>query len=174
MPRQKNRNRGFADVALFELGNIYKSPDPDGQVVAAAGLRAGTARLMGPGRHWDGAADPVDVFNVKADVFSLLDGLGFDPDRAQISNDAPDYFHPGRSGSIKLGPKNVLAHFGVLHPGVARRLDADGPMAAFELFLTALPPQKKKSPAKPAFQASDLMPVTRDFAFCGGRRCRGR
>ena len=162
---QHNRNRGFPDCALFELGNIYKGREPDEQILAVAGLRAGTAGLMGAGRHWDGAAKPVDVFDAKADAHALLNGLGLDPERTQTAPNAPEYFHPGRSGSIQLGPKNVLAHFGVLHPGVLRTLDVEGPMVAFEAFITALPPEKKKSRAKPPYSVSDLMPVRRDFAF---------
>ena len=94
-----------------------------------------------------------------------LTALGFDPAKAQITRDAPGWYHPGRSASLRLGPKVVLAQFGELHPQTLKALDATGPVSGFEIFLDALPPEKKKSKAKPALAASDLLPVRRDFAF---------
>jgi phenylalanyl-tRNA synthetase beta chain len=162
---QRNRNRGFADVALFELGQAYRGESPDDQFVAASGVRAGTALLTGSGRHWDGAGREAGFFDVKADVFALLASLKFDPVRAQLSREAPAWFHPGRSAALRLGPKHVLAYFGELHPQVLRELDVAGPVSAFEIFLNALPAEKQRSRARPALQATDLLPVTRDFAF---------
>ncbi|CAA2136986.1 phenylalanine--tRNA ligase subunit beta [Hyphomicrobium sp. ghe19] len=161
----RNRNRGIADVALFELGQAYRGERPEDQYASAAGVRAGTARLTGAGRHWDGNANPVGVFDVKADVFAALSALGLDPSKAQITRDAPAWYHPGRSGALKLGPKTVLAYFGEIHPATLKALDVEAPVSAFEIFLDALPPEKKKSRAKPPLAASDLLPVTRDLAF---------
>jgi phenylalanyl-tRNA synthetase beta chain len=161
----RNRNRGVSDSALFELGQAYRGEKPEDQYVSAAGVRAGTARLSGSGRRWDGKAEAAGVFDVKADVFAALAALGFDATKAQIARDAPAWYHPGRSGTLKLGPKTVLAHFGEVHPATLAALDVEAPVAAFEIFLDALPPEKKKSRAKPALAASDLLPVTRDFAF---------
>jgi phenylalanyl-tRNA synthetase beta chain len=162
---RRNRNRGADDVALFELGQSYRGEKPEDQYTSAAGVRAGTARLAGAGRHWNGKAEPAGVFDVKADVFAALSALSFDPTKAQITRDAPSWYHPGRSGTVRLGPKTVLAYFGELHPATLKALDAEAPIAAFEIFLDALPPEKKKSRAKPPLAASDLLPVTRDFAF---------
>ncbi|HEY8129376.1 MAG TPA: phenylalanine--tRNA ligase subunit beta, partial [Hyphomicrobium sp.] len=161
----RNRNRGVADAALFELGQAYRGEKPEDQYLSAAGVRAGTARLTGSGRHWDGNANPVGVFDVKADVFAALTSLGLDPSKAQITRDAPAWYHPGRSGALKLGPKTVLAYFGEIHPATLKALDVEAPVAAFEIFLDALPPEKKKSRTKPPLAASDLLPVTRDLAF---------
>ncbi len=161
----RNRNRGLADVALFELGQAYRGEKPEDQYLSAAGVRAGTARLAGSGRHWDGNAAPVGVFDVKADVFAALAALGIDPAKAQITRDAPHWYHPGRSGALKLGPKTVLAYFGEIHPATLKTLDVESPVSAFEIFLDALPPEKKKSRAKPPLATSDLLPVTRDLAF---------
>jgi phenylalanyl-tRNA synthetase beta chain len=161
----RNRNRGAADVALFELGQAYRGETPDDQYLSAAGVRAGTAHLTGAGRHWDGNAAPVSAFDVKADVFAALSALGIDPAKAQITRDAPHWYHPGRSGALKLGPKTVLAYFGEIHPQTLKLLDVESPVAAFEIFLDALPPEKKKSRAKTPLAASDLLPVTRDLAF---------
>jgi len=98
-------------------------------------------------------------------VLAVLASLGFDPTRAQVTRDAPDWYHPGRSGTLRLGPKTVLAYFGELHPAALKALDVEGTVAAFEIFLDALPPQKAKSRAKPRLDANDLQPVRRDFAF---------
>lgn len=161
----RNRNRGANDVALFELGQSYRGEKPEDQYISAAGVRAGTAKLTGSGRHWVGKADSAGVFDVKADVFAALAALGVDPSKAQISRDAPAWYHPGRSGTLRLGPKTVLAYFGDVHPATLKTLDVEAPVAAFEIFLDALPPEKKKSRARGAFAVSDLLPVKRDFAF---------
>jgi phenylalanyl-tRNA synthetase beta chain len=162
---QRNRNRGFADVALFELGQAYRGAAPEDQYLAATGVRAGTAKLSGSGRHWDGAATDVDVFDAKADAFAVLSALGFDPNKAQVTRDAPAWYHPGRSGTLRLGPKLVLAYFGELHPATLKALDVAAPVVACEIFLDAVPPEKAKSRAKPPLAAADLLPVKRDFAF---------
>ena len=162
---QRNANRGFADVALFELGQTYKGDQPSDQLLNVAGVRAGTARLAGSGRHWDGPAVAVSVFDAKADALDVLSALGIDGSKAQVTRDAPAWYHPGRSGVLRLGPKTVLAHFGELHPATLKALDASGPAVAFEVFIDALPPEKKKSRARPPLAAVDLLPVLRDFAF---------
>jgi phenylalanyl-tRNA synthetase beta chain len=162
---QRNRHRGFNDVALFEVGQIYRDDTPEGQVVAAAGVRLGNAVLAGSGRHWSGTAGEAGVFDAKADVAALLAGLGFDANRAQVAREAPAWFHPGRSGVVRLGPKLVLAHFGEVHPEVMAALDVTGPAAAFEVYLEAVPPERKKGAARPPLKLSDLLPVRRDFAF---------
>ena len=161
----RNRNRGFADQALFEVGQAYRGDRPEDQFMAAAGIRAGAARLIGSGRHWDGAAAPADVFDAKADAMALLQALGLDAGKAQITRDAPGWFHPGRSGTLRLGPKTVLGHFGELHPDTLRLVSLDGSAVAFEVYLENLPAEKRKSRARPPLAAGDLLPVTRDFAF---------
>lgn len=162
---QRNRNRGFADVALFEVGQVYRGDEPKDQTNVAAGVRAGAARLAGSGRHWDGVANPADAFDVKADLVALLGGLGFDAAKAQVTRDAPAWYHPGRSATLRLGPKVILGHFGELHPDTLRLLGVAAPVAGFEVFLASLPAEKRKSRAKPPLDALDLLPVTRDFAF---------
>ena len=162
---QANRNRGMGDVALFEVGQAYRGDAPTDQFTGASGVRAGSAKLTGAGRHWGGKVSQADVFDVKADACAVLAGLGLDPAKAQVTRDAPAWFHPGRSGTLRLGPKLVLAHFGELHPDVLAALGVDAPVAAFEVFLSALPAQKKKSRARAPLEALDLQPVRRDFAF---------
>ena len=162
---QRNLNRGFPDIALFELGQAYRDDTDAGQLLVASGVRLKTAKLTGAGRHWSGAASDVDAFDVKGDVAAVLMALGIDVGRAQVTRDAPPWFHPGRSGTLRLGPKMVLAHFGELHPATLKFLDCDGPAMAFEIFLSSLPPEKRKAKARPPLVANDLLPVRRDFAF---------
>ena len=163
---QRNRNRGFRDVALFELGQTYKGDQPADQLLVAGGVRAGAAQSSGHGRHWDGSAADAGLFDVKADVVATLAALGIDAAKAQITRDAPSWYHPGRSATLRLGPKSVLAEFGEVHPETLRTLDVAGPVAAFEIYLNALPPDKRKaSKARAAFATQDLPAVRRDFAF---------
>jgi phenylalanyl-tRNA synthetase beta chain len=162
---ERNRNRGFADAALFELGQAYRGEAPKDQYLSAAGVRAGTARASGGGRHWDGAAEDVSVFDAKADAVGVLAALGIDTAKAQITRDAPAWYHPGRSGTLRLGPKTVLAYFGEINPRTLAALDVAGPVVGFEVFLDALPPEKRKALAKASLAQSDLLPVRRDFAF---------
>jgi len=162
---QRNRNRGMPDVALFEVGQSYRGASPEDQYLSAAGIRAGTARLSGAGRHWSGAAANVDSLDAKADVAALLSSLGFDATKAQITRNAPSYYHPGRSGTLRLGPKVVLAYFGEVHPATLASLDVSGNIVGFEVFLDALPEKKKASRVRPALEESNLMPLSRDFAF---------
>lgn len=163
---QRNADRGFADFALFEVGQAYRGEMPEDQFTGAAGIRRGTATVTGSGRHWSGKAGPVSVFDVKADALALLDALGLPADKAQIVEEAPPWFHPGRSGTIRLGPKNVIGTFGEFHPAVLEKLDASGPLAGFEVVLEAIPaPKVRPTKTKPALQLHDLQPVRRDFAF---------
>jgi phenylalanyl-tRNA synthetase beta chain len=161
----RNRNRGVSDVAIFELGQAYRGAAPEDQYQSASGVRAGTVGLTGGGRHWDGPAAAASAFDVKADVMAVLAALGFDPAKAQLVREAPGHYHPGRSAALKLGPKVTLATFGEVHPEIARAMDLSGPVTAFEVFIDALPADKRKSRTKPLLVLSDLLPVTRDFAF---------
>lgn len=168
---QRNADRGFGDVALFEVGQTFASDEPDGQSIRAAAVRRGTARAEGVGRHWDGGAEGVDAFDAKADVLALLAALGIPAGGLQIVAGGPAWFHPGRSGTLQFGPKNVVGAFGEVHPKVLKALDLKGPLVAFELNLDALPPPKAKpTKMKAKLNLPDFQPVTRDFAFVVGRQ----
>jgi phenylalanyl-tRNA synthetase beta chain len=170
---QRNAARGFGDLALFEVGQIFKGADAADQKMAAAGLRRGTARLGGALRHWAEPAGPVDVFSAKADAFALLTALGISQAALQILPGAPPWFHPGRSGTLQFGPKNIIGYFGEFDPRTLEALDAEGPLAAFEIVLDELPPPKAKpTKTKPKLELSELMPLDRDFAFLVDRAVR--
>ena len=163
---RRNGDRGYADLALFEVGQIYRGDRPEDQFTAATGVRGGTATMAGGGRHWSGAAAAVSVFDAKADALALLDALGLTSDKVQITTDAPAWFHPGRSGVIRQGPKNIIATFGEFHPKLLQELDVKGPLAGFEAILEAIPlPRARPTKTKPPLVLSDFQPVTRDFAF---------
>jgi len=163
---RRNANRGFADLALFEVGQVFLSDQPAGQHTYASGLRTGTATLAGAGRHWSGKTRAVSVWDAKADLGAVLDALGVDIDKAQVLPEAASWSHPGRGGRVALGPRLTLGWFGELHPALAAELDIEGPVSAFELDLDALPePRRKPTRTKPALELSPFQPVSRDFAF---------
>ncbi len=158
----RNRARGFDSFGMFEVGPIYADDTPEGQGVAAGAVRCGQS---GP-RNWLDVPRSVDAFDTKGDALALLTTLGIPTDRVNVTADAPDWYHPGRSGVLHLGPKTVLGHFGELHPRILGAFDVEAPIAAFELFLDALPrPKLKATRARPPFTVSDLPTVSRDFAF---------
>lgn len=163
---QRNADRGFGDVALFEVSGTYEGDTPEAQRRVAAGVRRGTAKLDGSGRHWAGNAQGVGVFDAKADAIAVLEACGAPVDRLQIETGAPSWYHPGRSGVIKLGPKVVLGHFGEFHPTALEVLDASGPLCGFEVFVDAIPePKAKPTRTKPKLELSAFQAVKRDFAF---------
>ncbi|MCB8821734.1 phenylalanine--tRNA ligase subunit beta [Microvirga rosea] len=167
---QRNADRGFGDVALFEIGQTFASDAPEGQAVKAAAVRRGTARAEGIGRHWNGGATSVDVFDAKADAMALLSALGIPAGGLQVVPGGPSWFHPGRSGTLQFGPKNIVGVFGEIHPKILKALDLKGPLAAFELNLNVLPPPKAKATKmKAKLTLPDFQPISRDFAFVVGR-----
>jgi phenylalanyl-tRNA synthetase beta chain len=166
---QANINRGFSDVALFEVGQIFASDGPQDQLTAAAGVRHGYASSKGMGRHWSGSAT-ADALDAKADAFAALAAAGAPMQALQIVPGGPDWLHPGRSGTIQIGPQNVLGYFGELHPRALEVLRADGPLIAFEVILDRIPAAKQKpTRAKPVLELSAFQPVSRDFAFIVNR-----
>ncbi len=159
----RNAARGLGDQNLFEVGQIFLDPSEKGQRLAAAGLRRG---LAGAGRHWSAPARRAGAYEAKADVIALLGALGVATGGLQIVPGGPPWFHPGRSATLQFGPKAVIGHFGELHPRALKTLDVDGPIAAFEIVLDALPaPKAKPTRIKPRLELSDLQPLARDFAF---------
>jgi phenylalanyl-tRNA synthetase beta chain len=162
---QKNADRGFLDVALFEVGQIFLGDQPEDQFTAATGVRRARARSGATGRHWATGAKEVDAFDTKADALTVLIAAGAPAQAPQVVPGGPAWLHPGRSGTIQIGP-NVLGVFGELHPRTLEALDAEGPLVAFELILERIPEVKAKATrAKAALDLSPFQPVQRDFAF---------
>ena len=158
---KRNADRGYPDIGLFEVGPAYRDDTPTGQDAVAAGIRHGNS---GP-RHWQDTPTPAGVFDAKADTYAVLASIGAPVDNIQISADAPAWYHPGRSGTLRLG-KTVLAWFGEIHPKILRRLGDRGPAAGFEIFLDHVPqPKQRGGKARPPLKASSFQPVHRDFAF---------
>jgi len=171
---QKNADRGFSDVALFEVGQVFRGDQPEQQITAAAGVRTGLAKTAnGSGRHWSAPAVAVDAFDAKADALTALAAAGAPTQALQVVPGGPAWFHPGRSGTIQISPQNVLGHFGELHPRALEALDSQGPLAAFEVYLENIPEAKAKTTrAKPALELSSFQPVERDLAFVVDRSTR--
>ena len=155
----RNQARGFQDMALFEVGPAFHGGEPGEQHPQATGLLVGHSAPRDP----HAARRPVDVFDAKADAEAVLAALGA-PARVQVSRKVPDWFHPGRSGAIGLGP-STLAIFGEVHPKVLQVLDIKGPAMAFTVLLANAPQPRSKTPTRPALTLSDLQTVDRDFAF---------
>jgi phenylalanyl-tRNA synthetase beta chain len=163
---QKNADRGFPDAALFEVGQVFRGDQPQDQFTAAAGVRRLLAKPSGIARHWSKRDGEVDAFDAKADALTVLTAAGAPAQTLQVVPGGPPWFHPGRSGTIQIGPQNVLGHFGELHPSALEALDAEGPLVAFEVVLERIPePKTKPTRAKPALELSAFQPVERDFAF---------
>jgi phenylalanyl-tRNA synthetase beta chain len=163
---QRNADRGYGDVALFEVGQIFKGDRPEDQFTAATGIRRALAKPDGAGRQWSRATQSVDVFDAKADAFAVLAAAGAPMQALQVVPGGSAWMHPGRSGTIQMGPKNIIGHFGELHPRTLAALKAEGPLVGFEVILEAIPePKAKATRAKAVLELSPFQPVERDFAF---------
>jgi phenylalanyl-tRNA synthetase beta chain len=156
---RRNADRGFPDIALYELGPLYRDDRPEGQANVAGGLRAGR---IGP-RDWRVKPGEPDLFTAKEDALAALAAAGAPIDNLQVSGEPPAWFHPGRAGVLRLGPA-VLGHFGELHPEILDAFDVKGPVAAFEVFLDAIA-LPRGGRTRPLLTLSVFQPVDRDFAF---------
>jgi len=157
----RNAARGFPDAALFEIGPVFAGDEPQDQRTAMTALLASH-----PPRQWSGKAEDA-LFAAKGDLMALLDELGAPTGSLQVAQgQASSWWHPGRSARLQLGPKTVIAEFGQLHPQVLKAMDVEGPIFGFEVWLEAIPePKRKGAKTRTAFEASSLMPLSRDFAF---------
>ncbi|MBL4692808.1 MAG: phenylalanine--tRNA ligase subunit beta, partial [Magnetovibrio sp.] len=158
----RNDAQGHSDGALFEVGPQFSGDDAKDQSMVASGVRSG---LFDP-RNWMSSARKADVFDAKADAIAALKAAGAPVGNLQAFAGGPSWYHPGRSGTLRLGPKNILANFGEIHPGVLKKMGLKSPISGFEVFLDNLPKQKtKSSQARPLVKMSAFQPVDRDFAF---------
>ena len=158
---QRNADHGASDVRLFEAGPVYPGDKPDDQRMHVAAVVKAAK-----GRDWQGASAPYNAFSAKAELFAVLQALDQSPEKFQVGAPEGAHWHPGRSGTLRLGPKQIVASFGELHPAFLKALRVDGPVLAIELALDALPVAKAKSgKTRPVLDKADQTPVTRDFAF---------
>ena len=156
----RNQARGFADMALFEVGPVFTGGEPGEQHLQVSGVLVGRT---GP-KDVHGASRPIDLFDVKADIEAILASIGA-PAKVQVNRNGAEWWHPGRHGQICLGPKMVLAVFGEIHPRVLSALDVKGPAVGFTLWPANVPLPRKVGATRPALNVSALQAVERDFAF---------
>ena len=155
----RNAARGHGDLGLFEIGPAFRA---EGEAAMAAGLRTGATALS-----WIEPSRRVDAFDAKADAFALLEAMGAPMEALSVAADAPAQYHPGRSGTIRQGPKTVLGAFGALHPALCDALDLPAATVGFEIDLDALAEPKRRRRAAP--DLPPFQPVRRDFAFVADR-----
>jgi len=155
----RNAARGYGDVGLFEVGPTFRDLTPEGQSMVATGLRAGQTE-----RHWAEKARAVDAYDAKADALTVLEACGAPMASVQVFAEAPSWYHPGRSGSLRLGPV-LLGYFGELHPSVCAACDVSGPVVACEIYLASIPAPRSRGTERPLLKVEALQPVSRDFAF---------
>jgi phenylalanyl-tRNA synthetase beta chain len=157
---ERNLKRGATSVRLFELGRRYLA---DGERVTLGVLLAGARTPRG----WQGGkAQPFTAYDAKAEALALLEAAGAPVANLQVMGEAGDVWHPGQSATLRLGPKTVLAAFGMVHPSVLKAFDLDGDVAAVELYLDALPAKRGGTGfMRTAYTPPALQAVTRDFAF---------
>ena len=156
---QRNADRGADGIRLFEIGRRYLA---DSEPLTVGVVLAGERTQRG----WsNGKAQSFDAYDAKAEALALLEAAGVPVADLQLFGDAGAHYHPGQSGTLRLGPKTVLAAFGALHPATAKAFGLSGAVVAAELYLDAVPPRRSAGFMRPAFSPSALQVVRRDFAF---------
>ena len=158
---KNNMARGYANLALFEVGPEFTGRHPTEQHTVATGIRAGqTAK-----KDWSASGRAYDVFDVKADALAVIAAAKGPYENPQITADAPSYYHPGRSGTIRLG-KNVLAYFGEIHPSILKAMDIKTRVMAFEVNINNIPlPRQAHGKARKKLELSAFQPIDKDLAF---------
>lgn len=161
--RAAQRNADFSqrDIRLFEAGPVYLADGPKDQRRMISGLVR--PEIL---RHWSGKRESYGLYDAKADVFALIEALGQAPDKLLVMEPTRSHWHPGRSATLRLGPKNTVAQFGEIHPGVLKKMGIDGRLIGFEVNIDTLPlPRSSGIKTRPVLEKLDLTPVRRDFAF---------
>ncbi|MEM9421937.1 MAG: phenylalanine--tRNA ligase subunit beta [Pseudomonadota bacterium] len=157
----RNAARGASYARLFEIGGRYEDDTPKGQKTVLSAVAFGALP-----KNWQGDSEQPTVFDAKSVALSALAAAGVSVQNLTSFATGPDYYHPGRKGSLGLGPKKILAHFGEVHPGVLKKMNVPGPIVAMEVFFDDIPaPRAKAGKTKAPLTLSNLMPLTRDFAF---------
>jgi len=157
---RRNLDRGAASVRLFEIGRRYlEDGEHPSLVLVLAGEREPRGWATGKGRAFD-------AFDAKAICLDLLREAGAPVDNLMVMGEAGEFYHPGQSATLRLGPKNRIASFGMLHPRTLAAFDIDVPVVAAGIHLDAIPARKGGGAfARTAYAPPALQAVTRDFAF---------
>ena len=156
---QRNASRGATSIGLFEVGRRYLAETEHPTI----GLLLSGEQSA---RSWQaGAASKYDAFDAKAEVMAILKAAGAPVDKLMDFGEAGIHYHPGQSGTLRLGPKKILAAYGALHPNATKALGLKGSAVGAEIFLDAIPLKKKSGHMREAFAPPALQSVTRDFAF---------
>jgi phenylalanyl-tRNA synthetase beta chain len=159
MAARRNADRGASSIPLFEVGRRYLA---EGEQLMLGLVLAGNRA----DRDWrTGKGQPFDAYDAKAEAIALLAAAGAPVDRLQVMEPVSGVYHPGQSGTLRLGPKTVLAEFGALHPATAKAFDIDGPVIVAEIHLDAIPAKRAAGRTREAYTPPALQPVRRDFAF---------
>ena len=161
----KNLDRGFKDLSIFEIGPVFTGSNPGEQNTVVCGLSAGKKSRL----SWIDKERNLDVFDVKRDVIQTLAEAGYNVNKFFVDNETPDYYHPGKSGRLFLdkGKEQIAAYFGELHPNILKKIDIKTEsLIGFEIFLDNLKlPKKTLNDQKTKFTISDYQKSERDFAF---------
>ncbi|HSQ98398.1 MAG TPA: phenylalanine--tRNA ligase subunit beta [Sphingomicrobium sp.] len=156
---RRNLDRGASSVRLFEVGRRYLA---DREHPTLGFILAGERRPRG----WQsGKAQSFDAFDAKGEALAILEAAGAPVGNLQVVPNAGPTWHPGRSATLRLGPKTIICAFGELHPQLQKDLDAPAGAVAAEIFLDSIPASRSTARARPAYAPPALQPVTRDFAF---------
>jgi phenylalanyl-tRNA synthetase beta chain len=165
MYMNKNLDRGFKDLSIFEIGPVFTGSNPGEQNTVVCGLSAGKKSRL----SWIEKERNVDLFDVKRDVVQTLVEAGYNADKFFIDSETPNYYHPGKSGRLFLnrGKDQVAAYFGEIHPNILKKIDIKTEsLVGFEIFLDNLKlPKKTLNDQKTKFEVSDYQKSERDFAF---------
>ena len=156
----KNYDRGYENLAFFEIGLVFEDTSIEGQKQVVSAVRSGKTSF----KEVHGTSRNVDVFDAKSDCLAALEASSVPIDNLRITTDAPIWYHPGRSGVLRLG-KTALARFGEIHPKILKELNVKTNVVAFEVFFDAIPDVRKKTKAKPKLVTSEYQSSVRDFAF---------
>ena len=159
---KKNSNRGVNNFSLFEIGQVFKSNTPEDENALISGVFSGNFNdkdLYNEGRKFD-------VFDAKKSLSACLEIFNIDATKLFIDRSTPNYYHPNKSGALKMG-NVVVGYFGELSPIIQKAFDLKNPAIAFECFLDKLPKSTftKNNSKKDKFAVNDLQKVERSFAF---------
>ena len=156
-----NINRLYNNGKLFEVGPQYSGPKEEDQQMVASGIQYGPVHMQ----TWGEEKRKSDVFDVKSDVYFVLDQLNVPVDKIFYEESDNNFFHPGKSAQLRIG-KNILAQFGEIHPFVLQKFEINTNVNGFEIFLDQISQfQLQIKSTKKAYDNNSLQAIERDFAF---------